>query len=258
MICRIILMALVAILVIMPVFAQQQSKPLSISVSLGVDVLITSADGKRLGRDPVKDQTFEEITGAEVLRSPGRGPVYEVPTGATNKPLTVTIFGRETRKDVSLSITGLNFVFGVNDIPTEKGTVVTIRVTPNGDLLEYSSNLASAMPRIALAIDPTDNKKPSYIFEVHRTPLGEGETLRITHLDERSFGFGDDSKKRAAYEIKIKRINADGSVKEFGAAELKAKRANHFLVDLTKWDAKTLPCLRADDNAKGVYKAKCR
>ncbi len=258
MICRIILMSMIAGLTIMPALAQHESKPLSISVSLAVDVLITSADGKRLGRDPVKDQTFEEITGAEVLRSPGRGPVYEVPTGATNKPLTVTIFGRETRKDVSLSITGLNFVFGVNDIPTEKGTVVTIRVTPNGDLLEYSSNLTAATPQIALAIDPTDAKKPSYIFDVHRTVMDKGVTLRIVHLEERSFGFGDDSKKIAAYELKIKRINADGTVNEFGVAELKAKHANHFLVALTKWDTKTLPCLRADDNAKGVNKAKCR
>lgn len=258
MICRTILMAMMAVLTIMPAFSQHDSKSLSITLSSPGDVLVTSAEGKRLGRNPINVQGYEEIAGAEVLRSPGRGPVYVVPPGVANKPLTITIYGREARRDAKLSIAGLNFVFGVNDIPLGKGAVITIRVTPVGDLLEYSSNLASAMPRIALAIDPTDNKKPSYIFEVHRTPLGEGETLRITHLDERSFGFGDDSKKRAAYEIKIKRINADGSVKEFGAAELKAKRANHFLVDLTKWDAKTLPCLRADDNAKGVYKAKCR
>lgn len=258
MICRIILMVLVAILVIMPLFAQHASKPLSISLSLADDILITNAEGKRLGRDPVKDQKFEEIAGAEVLRSPGRGPVYEVPPGASNKPLKITIFGLETRKDARLTITGLNFVFGVNDISLEKGAVVTVRITPNGDLLEYSSNLAAATPRIALAIDPIDAKKPSYIFDVHRTPMNKGETLSLAHMEERSFSFGDDSKTLAAYEVKIKRINADGTENEFGAAELKAKRANHFLVDLTKWDAKTLPCLRANDNAKGVIKARCR
>ncbi len=242
---------------VVPAFGQHERKPLTISVSAAVDVLVTNADGKRVGRDPVKDQKYEEIAGAQVLRSPGRQPVYEVPAGPATKPLTITIFGRETGKSVNLSITGANFVFGVNDISFEKGAVITVGISPNGSLLRYSSTLVSATPWVSLAIDPTDSKKPSYIFDVHRSPMEKGENLSVFHVGETYFGFGDNSKTLSAYEVKIKRINIDGSNNEFSRAELKAKRANNFLVDLRKWGAKTPLCLRADDDAKGVTTERC-
>ncbi|HEX3100195.1 MAG TPA: hypothetical protein VHQ01_00310 [Pyrinomonadaceae bacterium] len=257
MFCRIILLAFSAAWMVVPALGQREHKSLTISVSAAVDVLITNADGKRVGRDLVKDQTYSEIAGADVRRLPGRQPIYEVPVGPSNKPLTIMIFGRETTKNVDLSITGPNFVFGVNDIQFEKEAVITVGIAPNGSLLRYSSTIVSATPRISLAIDPTDSKKPSYIFDIHRNPMEKGENLSVFHTGETYFGFGDNSKSLATYELKIKRINADGGGGEFNRAELKAKRANNFLVDLTKWSAVSLPCLRADDDAKGVTKAQC-
>ena len=249
MTARIIVLAIIALAAITPCYAQAKTKPLTITLSSTADILITRSDGKRFGHDPALDKKYDEIEGAEVVRSPGREPVYDIPPGDAAQPLTITIYGRETAKDAILAITGGNFVFGVNGIPLTKGSVITIRVAPGGDLFEYSPNQEGAVPRIILGTDPVDAAKPSYVFEIHRPDISAGTTIRFAYIDQKSISFGDDEKRGSAYDLKITRLDADGRENKCTGTKLKAKRSNHFEVDLAKWDGKGPACVRSDARA---------
>jgi hypothetical protein len=255
MFVRFIIIVLLSFVAAVPAVAQAIERPLNITLSSSADILITRADGKRIGRDPTRDKQFNDIPGARLVRSPGREPIYVIPPGTADKPLTITIFGRETVTDAKLAITGVRYVFGVNGIVLSKGTVVTVRIAPRGGQLEYSSNRPAAVPRIVLGVDPVEAEKPSYTFEIQRGDLGAGSVLRIVHAEQESFSFGDDAKKPADYELKVTRINADSSEPKYSDAGLRGKRSNHFRVDLA---AKSGICLRSDDNPNWLKNAVCR
>lgn len=257
MILRISLLGFILAVFALPSLSQSVTKPLTISVSSPVDVLVTRADGKRFGFDAVHKKDFKEINGAAVTVSPGREPVYRVPVGVSPKPLTIAIFGRAGSNVANLAITAPNSVISIRGMPVTSGATATVRVSPNGNSLDYSSTSATITPKFVFAIDPKDAKQPSYIFEITRESLAVGKTIKITHLSDATYGFGDDSTSLSAYAVKVTRIKADGTEDTYAVDKLTAKRTNHFELDLTKWNGKTGACLRSDDGP-GLRLGKCR
>ena len=229
------------------VLAQSVTKPITISLTVPADIIVTSPDGKRFGYDQVQKKNLTEIKGAEVNNLPGREPSLRIPTGNSLKPMTITITGRDEGTVANLSITGVRFSINMKDMPVNVGAVVTIRVMSDGRSLEYSSNSITAAPKFVLASDPENTKRSSYVFSIASRLVAAKTVVKIEHKLNDIFVFGDNAKAISEYDVSVLQIKADGTENNFNATKLQAKKANHFELDLTKWNGKSGECLRSDN-----------
>ena len=242
----------------LPSFSQTKMKNLTIGLSAPGDVLITKADGKRIGFEAVNKKFYNEIKESLISQSTSGEPLYKFPINETEKNLTIKVFGKTPQTKGNLSITGDGFVIRLIELELEPSKVLTIVLQPNGQKLEFSSNQAEELLKFNFAIDPPDGKQPSYIFKIERAKLFAAKKISLNFdAGKQTFDFIDNS-PLGSYSVNLTRINPDGSQNKFLQSEITSKKINHFQLDFKKWDGKSGICLRVDEDKKGFAAAKCR
>ncbi|MBX7172446.1 MAG: hypothetical protein K1X72_15875 [Pyrinomonadaceae bacterium] len=241
---------------ILQVFSQTKVKKLTIGLNASGDILITKADGKRIGFDSNNKRAFNEIRDSLISQSTSGNPLYHIPISDKEKNLTIKVFGNTPNTKGNLSITGDGFVIRLIGLELEPSKVLTISLKPNGQKLEFYSNQAEEMLKFNFAIDPPDGKEPSYLFKIERTKLFAAKKISLNlDIGNGTFDFIDDSPPIGNYSLNLTRINLDGTQNEFSKSEITSKKANIFQLDFKKWDQ---ICLRNGENKKGFSKSKCQ
>ncbi len=239
-------------------FSQPKMKNLTIGLNASGDVLITKAEGQRIGFDVVSKKAVNEIKDSVISRSTSGEPLYRLPVGESEKSLMIKVFGKTPKTKGNLSITGDGFVIRLIGLELEPTKILTITFQPNGHKLEFFSNQAEESLKFNFAIDPPDGKQPSYIFKLERLNLAvDKKTSLSLDLKAGTFTFFDDS-KQGSYSLNLTRINLDGSENAFSQTEITSKKSNRFQLDFKNWDGKSGICLRTDENKKGFGATKCR
>ena len=239
-------------------FSQTKMKTLAIGFTAPSDMMITKADGKRIGYDVVNQKVVNEIKDSFVSESTSGEPLFRLPVGDNEKDLTIKVFGQTPQTNGNLSITGDGFVIRLIGLTLETTKILTMTVQPDGQKIEFSSNQAEEFLKFNFAVDPPDGKQPSYIFKLERPKLLANKKLAVNlDITKGIFNFSDEA-KLGSYSITLTKINLDGSNNTFSQAEISSKKANRFQLDFKNWDGKSGICLRIDEDKRGIVKAKCR
>jgi hypothetical protein len=208
----------------------------------GVRVLITDAQGRRLGR--IAGKLVNEIPGAEVATiksldtwSLTTEPIYRIPLGVK---FVITLDGAELKKETQAEIAmiGPGYALEVQDIKLAPGQKDTLDVAPDGSKLSYKPG-ASESPDIVIAIEGKDNV--DYEFFVKGFELETGGALNVA-LDVKKGQLllsTVGNKQAGAYVLAIGRYDAQG-IQEFGG-ELKLEPADTVYVDYLKWQGNGKP-----------------
>ncbi len=228
------------------------------------DILITTAEGKRLGFDFRRNQFVNEISGADVI--PFKGglgkdipPTYQLPYNERGKPYTVNISGGPLKKEVDadLTMTGPGFAVGFEGIRIDPGEIMTMTMRPDGRQLTFNASQDAETPAIFLAVDP-DEDGASYLFEIEGMKLDAGKTVTVTlDTDKGQLFFKDDDGNEDEYDVKMTRINDDGTENVYEEDDLDIGDADSYEMQFGKWDGKGPICFKDDDNGDGFADEEC-
>ncbi|MDQ3821358.1 MAG: hypothetical protein M3362_27270, partial [Acidobacteriota bacterium] len=119
------------------------------------NILLTDGAGRRLGFDPQKNQTLNEIPGAQaIVFEGGLGqdvpPAYKVPYQKGGKPFTINVSGKSLKSEVNadMEIDGPGFVVGFDNIALDPGENLTMTVSPDGQQLSFTASQDGQTPDI--------------------------------------------------------------------------------------------------------------
>jgi hypothetical protein len=223
------------------------------------DLLITTADGKRLGFDPASGEFLDEIEGAQAdLISGGLGrdmPNYFVPASETGEPDTITFSGKhltqESTTDFVYSAPGLTV--GFKNIRLDPNETLSATVSPDGQHISFTASADGETPEIFFAFDPKDGKGASYSAQVGGVKLDAGKTLSADlDFEGGTLAFKDDDGDRDKYDIELTRLNEDGTEQKFQKNDFElGGQSDNYQMDFKNWDGQGAIGVKEDDNGNG-------
>lgn len=227
------------------------------------DVLITDAAGKRVGFDFKANKFVNELNADVVFQKGGKGrdipPIYQFPYNKNGKPYKVQISGKDLRKetDGDLYFTGPGYSVGFEGILLDPGETLTLTVSPDGRELSFTSSADNETPEIYFAVDPNPDS-PSYIFEIDGMEIEGGKTVTVK-LDtlKGKLDFKDDDGNEDQYDVRMFRINADGTEQEFVQNDLETGKADNYEMEFGRWDGRSPICFKDDDDGNGFANDEC-
>lgn len=234
------------------------AKKLQVSLNAECDVLITNAQGKRLGFDPKKKQVLNEIPQAEIREVPPF-PIYLLPADAVDKPYTIRLTGRPSSPEVhaDVTISGSGFVAGGKNLLLAAGKNLTLQVTSDGRRLTLTAGQSEQTPLLFTSTQ-SGRTHPSYSFEIGGVKLAAGKTLRLTlDMEKQRLYFKDDDAKRAPYSVKMRQTNPDGTKNIFLRGDIQLGKTDNYMMAFGKWDGKTEMCFYVDDQGDGFDNKEC-
>jgi len=244
---------------------RDEPETLTVSLSGDADLLITDPNGKRIGYDPAKKASFDEIPGA--LENPIMGevidgdeenvdPEFLLPVDAANrKPYRITVSGSEldSEETSSLEVVGSGFVVGFDDISVDKGETLSMTVAPDGRALSFTASADGETPSVYITTDAGADK-PSYEFEIGGITLKGGKTITV-RLDPAKgvIYFQDDDGDEDKYDVTVSRTNPNGKVDVFEEFDLDIGDDNTYALNFGAWDGKGSMCFEDDDDEDGSF-----
>lgn len=240
-----------------------QSEPESMYVSLSgeADLLITDPSGKRIGYDPVKQATVNEINGGVENIIAGDieddlSPEYLIPNNSSNKkPYKIQISGKtlEAEETSELQIYGAGFVVGFEDISVDKGETLNMTVSQDGRELSFTASADGETPSIYISTDDGADQ-PSYDFEIGGIALSAGKTVSVKlDPDNGLIYFKDDDGDEDKYDISVTRTNPDGKVSVFKELDMDIGDRNVYVLNFGAWDGEGDICVKDDEDGDGSF-----
>ena len=229
------------------------------------DFLITDATGKRVGFDFKNNKFVDEIAGSRVVFDKGglkkdMPPDISLPLANSNKPYTITMSGKSLRKgvDADLDVEGPGFVVGFRDVMLDPGETLTMTATPDGKELGFTASADGQTPNVFITYEK-GRKYPSYFFEIGGIKLSPGKTVTMKlDIEKQKLFFKDNDSKRDAYDVRVARINPDGTKNFYEHHDLEiAKKTDNYEMDFSKWDGKGEMCFEDDDEGNGFDDDTC-
>jgi hypothetical protein len=229
------------------------------------EYLITDPNGKRIGYDFAKNHFVNEIPDADVVPIEGGmgkniPPEYHLPHIQSSKPYTINVAGKsiDHEVDADLDMEGPGFVVGFQDILVDPGENLTMTISPNGRELSFTASQDGQTPKIFITI-ATGRKDPSYFFEIGGIKLSPGKTVTMKlDLEKQKLFFKDNDAKRDAYDVRVTRVNPDGTTSSYEHHDLEtAKKTDNYEMDFSKWDGKGEMCFEDDDEGNGFDDDPC-
>ena len=217
-------------------------------------LLVVNDEGQKTGTDIGSDTLLEEIPGAELTHFKGGlgkaiPPRITVPfTELDETQYTVMVHGTtvETPTHGSLSITGLGFHMGLDNIELGPGEVFDFRVSPDGDHIAFWVTGATTdtikAPAMHIAHDPIHDGDPSVVFEVAGETLVAGERISLT-LDpalERIY-IEDEGIEAEEFDITMDLIFPDGDTHVYTDTVIVPVGTTSAFVDFGAWDGQLVP-----------------
>ncbi|HQZ96878.1 MAG TPA: hypothetical protein PLP21_11215 [Pyrinomonadaceae bacterium] len=241
--------------------ARKQAQPdtINISTSGDVDLMIGDANGKRIGYDPVKKVTLNEIPGAVENLVAGDGeidnaPEYLLPLNPANKkPYKISVHGTDSEYMSDLQVYGPGFVVGFEDISVDKGESLNMTVSQDGRELSFTASADGETPSLYIATDSGENK-PSYEFEIGGITLRSGKTVSMKlDPDKGLIYFKDDDGDEDKYDVVISRTNPNGKVDVFEEYDMDIGDKNTYVLNFGAWNGKGGICAKDDEDEDGSY-----
>lgn len=245
-------------------FVQRTGANVLIGASGDVDMLIEEGGSlRRLGYDPEKEVSFNEIPGASENVIPGNGeednaPEYSIPVNPANKnPYTITLGGTDSEEQADVQVYGPGFVVGFDDISLDKGEKLKMRVSPNGRELSFTASADGETPSLYIATDAGDNK-PSYEFEIGGIALAAGKTVTLKlDIEKGLLYFKDDDGDEDKYDVVISKTNPNGKVQVFEDYDMDIGDKNVYVLNFGAWDGKSPICVKDDEDGDGFDDEEC-
>jgi hypothetical protein len=227
------------------------------------DMMITAGDGKRVGYDWTKQQTVNEISGAEMIEvmsgyDDDLPPVFHLPYTPNAKPYTVTLSGKslteESRPD--LVYTGPGFSVGFDGIRLDPNETLTFQISPDGRRISFTSSADGETPELYFSFDAPNGE--SYLTEVDGVELQAGKTVSGEFDPVKGvFYFKDDDGNKDKYDVDFERVLSNGKLQSFETDNLDMGAAENFEMDFNVWDGKSPMCFRDDADGKGFDNDEC-
>ena len=228
------------------------------------DMLITDEAGKRVGFDFKNNKFVDEISGSRVIFEKGGlnkniPPQTNLPLRNSSKPYTVALSGKSLKHgvDADLDIEGPGFVVGFSDIKLDPGESLTMSATPDGRELSFTASNDGQTPNIFITIE-SGRKHPTYLFEIGGLKLSAGKTvtMRLDIAKEKLF-FKDNDSGKNNYDVRVQRINPDGSKNYYEHDGLAIGKVDNYEMDFSKWDGKGDICFEEDEEGNGFEDSEC-
>jgi hypothetical protein len=228
------------------------------------DMLITDAAGKRVGFDFKNNKFVNEIAGSRVIFEKGGlhknfPPQINLPLSNSSKPYSVGLSGKTLKRGVAadLDVEGPGFVIGFSDIKLDPGESLTMTATPDGRELSFTASNDGQTPDIFITIE-SGRKHPTYLFEIGGLKLAAGKTvtMRLDIAKEKLF-FKDNDAGKNNYDVRVARVNPDGSKNYFEHDGLAIGKSDSYEMDFGKWDGKGDICFEEDDEGDGFEDSQC-
>jgi hypothetical protein len=187
-------------------------------------------------------------------------PEISLPPSNSSKPYTVTVSGKSLKRgvDADLDIEGPGFVVGFRDIMLDPGESLTMSATPDGRELSFTASSDGQTPNVFIT-SASGRKHPSYFFEIGGIKLSPGKTVTMKlDLEKQKLFFKDNDTKRDAYDVRVTRVNPDGTRDFYEHHDLDlAKKTDNYEMDFSKWDGKGEMCFEEDEEGNGFDDNKC-
>jgi hypothetical protein len=228
------------------------------------DMLITDAGGKRVGFDFNNSRFVNEIPGSKVIFEKGGlnqnvPPQINLPLGNSSKPYIVALSGKSLKHgvDADLDVEGPGFLVGFSDIKLDPNESLKMSATPDGRELSFTASGDGQTPNIFITIE-SGRKHPTYLFEIGGLKLSAGKTvtMRLDIAKETLF-FKDDDAAKNNYDVRVQRINPDGTKNYYEYDGLGLGKGDRYEMDFSKWDGKGEMCFEEDEEGNGFDDNKC-
>jgi hypothetical protein len=229
------------------------------------DFLVTDAAGKRVGFDFKTNKFVDEIAGSQVQFDKGGlkkdlPPNINLPLSNSNRPYTITMSGKSLTRgvDADLDVEGPGFVVGFRDVMLDPGETLTMTASPDGRELSFTASNDGQTPNIFITYEK-GRQHPTYFFQIGGIKLSPGKTVRVKlDIEKQKLFFKDDDSKRDAYDVRVMRINPDGTKNFYEHHDLEiAKKTDNYEMDFSKWDGKGQMCFEDDDEGNGFDDDPC-
>ncbi len=166
--------------------ASTTTETLEISFSGEGKILVVDDEGRRTGYDFATEKEVNEIN--NVVSTPvkhGLGldlpPVYTVPYLTSDGLYQVYVGGStaESLTDGDLTITGDDFVMGVDYIVLGANEIYRFDISPDGDEIFFEASQDTIAPALYMAFDPASQDDPGLVVEIDGMLLKQGEVVYI-------------------------------------------------------------------------------
>ena len=123
------------------------------SLTAGGELLVTDAEGRRVGYDPATGQMVNEIPGARIVRLRGASPRYKLPVPEGDAPYRVVVSGQSLAQEVdtNLVMVGPGYVSGFEHIQLEQGKDLRMSMSPDGRQLTFDKGQSVREPEVFTA-----------------------------------------------------------------------------------------------------------
>lgn len=149
-------------------------------------ILIVDENNHKVGYDFDTETEVNEISGADSTSlKHGLGlelpPIYEVPYPQTDVLYQVYVGGRTADSLTSgdLTVTGPDFVLGVDYITLGAGELYRFDISPDGNEIFFEATQDTIAPALFMAFDPANDQDPGLIVEIDGMLLKQGEVAYI-------------------------------------------------------------------------------
>jgi hypothetical protein len=190
-------------------------------------LLVVDAKGRKTGL--IGDRVVNQIPGAKVLpRSSGGvrlrangtlwkdspAPIIQVPK---NVEFDVNVDGRHlgVRDRETLSLVGPTYDATVENLIMAPHQEANVALSPKGNAITYLPSQKTTSPAISLG---AESKSAAYNISVAALGAPKGSALTfVKEPKQQLMWFGDETKQKRTYQVKIRRYTANNSMREFGA-----------------------------------------
>jgi hypothetical protein len=228
------------------------------------EMMIVDDRDRRTGYDPEEDKFVNEIPGARTDKMVGgRGrdlPIYSIPYRADGDPFSVVFSGKNSEKESVFDFvySAPGFTVGFEDVRVDPGEFLIATISPNGEVLGFTSSADGEAPAVYFAFDSDDEDEASYIVELEGGALAAGKTLVATFdFENGKLFFSDDDGNEDAFDIELVRILPDGTEQVFRMNDLQTGGTDKMMMDFGDWDGEGTMCFKDDDDGDGFTDEEC-
>lgn len=220
-------------------------------------LLITDPNGKKIGFNGTSE--INQVPGAEIVYNDGGldldySPEYALPYHENAKNnYEILISGKGLQKEVNadLEITAPGFVVGLEGVLLDPNETLKVTVSPDGETITFTASADGETPTIYVTTaDGPDS--PSYSFEVGGVSIEAGKSLTMTaDIEEGKVFFKDNDGNEDNYDVKMTRLNPDGTENDFEEDDLDIGNGDKYEMDFGKWDGKGKMEFKEDKDGDG-------
>ena len=149
-------------------------------------IQIVDDQDQSVGYDFDTDSEVNEISGTDITPvKNGLGldlpPLYTVPYPQSDVLYQVYVGGATVESVTSgdLSITGSDFVMGVDGIALDADEIFRFDISPDGNEIYFEATQDTIAPSLFMAFDPVGDNDPGLIIEIDGMLLKNGEVIYI-------------------------------------------------------------------------------